>query len=538
MIDVGGQKKVVEVGKLSEDELRALVPDLLDRLKQSEQRIAELLRMIYGRRSEKSRYDTATGLLPFDGIDDLREELEAASSEADSITVPAHERKTSKRRSEFPDHLPRHRTEFTLEGAARDCPECGTERAEIGEEVAQELERVEFVYVNQLARKKYACRKCEGHVAIAEGGQRVLPKCVLGPGFLAQIIFERFGNHMPYARLETKYKTEGISIARSVMCTSVMRCAELLEPVFEAHKKQVLESLANSVLQGDDTTITLRNGRDPGSREIFLWAWRDQVAGVFYMLTESRNRDGPMELIGDREGRLQCDGHDCFDGLDLALIVRIGCWAHVRRYFEKANKSGDKNAVRILALINKLFAIERMAKELAVKRTTPLTDGELLVIRKEKSAPIVAAIKAWLDDAVLSPPSLPKGPLMKGVRYTIRQWSTLTRFLEDGRIREISNNGCERALRAPVIGRKNWNFFGSEEGAKAGVIMMSLVQSCREHGINPLLYLRDVLHLISVVPASQVGTLTPRGWKATGAEVERKTRAAGELADVVRALSF
>lgn len=89
-----------------------------------------------------------------------------------------------------------------------------------------------------------------------------------------------------------------------------------------------------------------------------------------------------------------------------------------------------------------------------------------------------------------------------------------------------------------MIGQKNWTFFGSEDGAKAGVIMMSLVQSCREHGVNPLLYLRDVLHLISVVPASQVGTLTPRGWKALGAEVERKTRAASELAEVVRALSF
>ena len=155
-----------------------------------------------------------------------------------------------------------------------------------------------------------------------------------------------------------------------------------------------------------------------------------------------------------------------------------------------------------------------------------------------QSTPIVTAIKAWLDEVAVRPPSLPGGPLMVGVTYALNQWSTLTHFLDDGRIREISNNGCERALRAPVIGRKNWYFFGSEEGAAAGVIMMSLVQSCREHGINPLLYLRDVLHLISATPQSRIGELTPRGWIAMGAEIERRQRSKDAIADVVANLSF
>jgi hypothetical protein len=220
------------------------------------------------------------------------------------------------------------------------------------------------------------------------------------------------------------------------------------------------------------------------------------------------------------------------------VIQRIGCWAHVRRYFEKAKKSGDENARKVMDWIGKLFLVEREAKAEAKTRGHELTDAELVELRREKSQPIIDVLKAWLDAAEFDPPSLPGGPLMKGVGYAQNQWSTLIRFLEDGRIREISNNGCERALRAPVIGRKNWMFFGSEDGAKAGVIMMSLVQSCREHGINPLLYLRDVLHLISVVPASQIGTITPRGWKAVGAEVERKQRAKDEIAAAVQSLTF
>ncbi len=125
----------------------------------------------------------------------------------------------------------------------------------------------------------------------------------------------------------------------------------------------------------------------------------------------------------------------------------------------------------------------------------------------------------------------------KGVGYALNQWSTLTPFL-DGRIREISNNGCERGLRAPVIGRKNWNWFGSKDGAQAAVVMMSLVQSCREHGINPLLYLRDVLQLVSTTPQSKVCDLTPRGWKAVGEQESRLQRAKDSIAEAVQSLEF
>lgn len=361
-----------------------------------------------------------------------------------------------------------------------------------------------------------------GHVAVADGPERVLDKSLLGPGFLAQIVFDRFGNHMPYARLEKKYASEGLDLARSVLCSSSMRCAELLRPVFDAHVAEVLESLETSVLQVDDTYGTQRNGQQPGRKTIHVWAWRDQHAGVFYKATEFRNRGSPREVLGNRHGRLQSDGHDCYDGLDSDLITRFGCWAHLRRFFEEAKRLGDRAADKPLEWIGKLFHIERHAKQGIDNRM--LTDEELVQLRQRESAPIVVAIKAWMEEAQMEPPSLPKSPLMEGVRYGLNQWPTLERFLDDGRVREISNNGCERALRAVVVGRKNWLFFGSEEGTEASLILLSLVQSCREHGISPLLYLRDVLRAVSSTPASRVGDLTPRGWK------RRKQEAARQLA--------
>lgn len=529
---------VIDVEKLSEAELRELVPDLLSQLKTLTDRVEELNRTVFGRSSEKSRY--AVGLLPtlpFAEFKDLADKLKTAEAEAGTVEVPAHTRKKTSRRKDFPDHLPRRTTTFTLSAEQRACPDCGDPRKEIGEETASELERIEFTYVHNMVRKKFACRQCEGQVVIADGGQRVLPKSILGPGFLAQIIFDRFGNHMPYARLEKKYRAEGLSLARSVMCSSVLRCAELLKPVFDAHQQDVLESLETSVLQSDDTTILQRNGKNPGQRKIFLWAWRDQKAGVFYTASDHRNREGPRDIIGDRRGRLQCDGHDCYSGLDGERIHRNGCWSHVRRYFDKARRAGDENSQKMMGWIRQLFAIEREAKDAEVQGRE-MTDSELVALRQEKSKPIITAVKTWLDSALLHPPSLPDGILMKGVRYALNQWPTLVRFLDDGRVREISNNGCERALRAPVIGRKNWSFFGSEEGTKAGLIMMSLVQSCREHKINPLLYLRDVLHLISTTPQSRVGELTPRGWKATGNEGERQQCAKAAIAEAIQSLSF
>ncbi|MFO1052744.1 MAG: transposase [Planctomycetota bacterium] len=189
-----------------------------------------------------------------------------------------------------------------------------------------------------------------------------------------------------HARLETKCAAEGLSLSRSVMCNSTIRCAELLEPIYKAVREEVLASLAHSVLQIDDSEVVQRNGPRPGERKVNIWAIRDQHAGVFYSATNSRNRDGPKDILGGRRGRLQSDGHDCFDGLDPDLITRIGCWAHVRRYFDKARKVGDTNALKVIDWIGKLFAVERLAKKQA-DAGKALTDAELVALGESNRSP-------------------------------------------------------------------------------------------------------------------------------------------------------
>ena len=198
----------------------------------------------------------------------MRAEAKQAECAAERIEAPAHSRTVTKRRSDFPDHLPRKRTECTLVESMRACPGCGDVRAVIGEVTSQELERIEFTYVHAIARKKYAFRKCEGHVVVASGIDRVLDKRLLGANFLAQIIFERFGNHMPYARLEKKYAAEGLSLSRSVMCNSTICCAELLEPTYAAVRDEVLQSLEQWMLQVDVTEAMKPDGPNSGERKV------------------------------------------------------------------------------------------------------------------------------------------------------------------------------------------------------------------------------------------------------------------------------
>jgi transposase len=489
-----------DLEKLDEAGLRALVSQLFTR-------IDGLERMLFARKSEKARYLDPTGLLPFPEFAQLRDQVQAAEQKAETVTVPAHTRTKSQRRSEFPEHLPRHTTECTLDESQRKCPACGDQRGAIGNVETKELERLELCYVHVIQRRKYACSKCRGYVITAPGPDRVLDRCIMGPNFLAQVIFDHFANHMPYARLEKKYAAEGLDLSRSVLNSSTMRCADLLAPVCKAHKEEVLQSLTDGVLQSDDTEAIQRHGNDKGQDKVHVWAWRDQDGGVFFDITPSRNQATVEQVLAARSGRLQCDGHDCFNRPG-AAIVRIGCWAHARRKFKDALLGGDELARPAMEWTRQIFAIERQAREAGIR-----DPDTLRALRQEKTRPILNDLKRWVDLKLLEQAGLPRSPLMDAVGYASNQWPTLTRFVEDGHIRDITNNGVERSLRSVVIGRRNWLWFGSEDGARRSAVLMSLVQSCKELGINPLLYLREVLRAVATTPASEVRRLTPRGWK-------------------------
>jgi len=426
-------------------------------------------------------------------------------------------KKTAARRKQFPSHLPRVQSIFDLKPEQKRC--CGVEMKPMGEEVTRELERVEVAIVHEIVRKKYCCRECQEHVKIAAGPDRVIDKGILGVGFLAHVIAERFGHHLPYYRLEKKYESEGLDLSRTVLCRASLQCAEILQPIWQAMLNEVR---ASPVIHTDDTPVVLQEAGDGAKATARLWIYRDLKGRLVYDFTESRSRDGPVNILGEYAGYIQADafaGYDVFFAPS-GSATEVACWAHARRYFVKARDSDRTLADVALARIGELYAVEHVAKE------RRLETAGMCELRRRGSRPVLDLLRPWLELARTK--VLDKSPMAKAIDYALSNWIALSRYVDDGRL-NIDNLPAERALRAVAVGRKNWLMIGNERGGNAAAVLYTLVQTCKEIGVVPQTYLRDVL--LRIGRESDVSKLTPHGWKKHFApEVEKElVRAAGLL---------
>ncbi|MPY88275.1 MAG: transposase, partial [Luteitalea sp.] len=184
-------------------------------------------------------------------------------------------------------------------------------------------------------------------------------------------------------------------------------------------------------------------------------------------------------------------------------VVEIGCWAHARRRFVEAFMA-DGSAALLVALIQQLYQVERAA--------THLEPDARRALRQEQSMPLLGRIDA--ERQALAQTVLPKSPLGDAVRYLTNQWAALQRFVDDGRF-AIDNNRAENQLRVVAVGRKNWLFAGSFEGARRAALLYSLVQSCKLVDVSPFAYLKDVLLRLATHPHRLIDQLTPKGWAKT-----------------------
>ena len=399
----------------------------------------------------------------------------------------------------FPEHLPRVKSRYQLPEDQRRCI-CGGEMHEIGVELTRELERLETAIIHEIERAKYACRKCGDGVRTAPGPDRVIDKGLLGPGFLAQVAVDRFGDHMPYHRLEKKYAREGLNLGRSVLERSMAKCAELLEPIWQAMGEQVLASAA---IYTDDTPVTIARGSSGKSRKGRMWIYLDQEERYFYDFTESRKRDGPMAVLSDYEGFIHADAYPGYDALFLPDgATEVACWAHTRRKFIDAEKTDPELAAGAIELIGRLYGVERQAKEHG------LNVEQRAVLRQSESVPVLEQLRAYLAGAEAK--VLPKSPMARAVGYAQAQWAALCVYTTDGRL-DIDNNAAERAMKPVAVGRNSWLFVQNVKGGKRAAIFLSLVMTAKSIGVDPVMYLRDVL--LRIARETDVTKLTPHGWK-------------------------
>ncbi len=403
------------------------------------------------------------------------------------------------RRKEFPEDLPRLRTVFELEGEQRRCT-CGSQLEEFGSETTKELERIETCVVHEIVRKKYCCRACQETVVLAPGPARVLDKGLLGVGFVAHVIEERFLHHMPYHRQERKYASEGVVVARSVMCEAVRVAAELLTPIAQWTLKEVL---ASPFIFTDDTPVVIAESRVGGRKEGRVWVYCDGEGRCAYDFSPSHEAVRPLSLLASYTGYVHADAYKGYDKLFVPDgAIEVACWAHARRYFVKAKASEPALAAEALEHIGRIFAVERAAKD------TGLDPPGRQALREAHTRKLLDDYFDWL--VTTRPKVLDKGPLGKAIDYSLKLRSALYRFLDDGRL-EAENNTAERALRPVAVGRKNWLFFQQEAGGERAAVLYTLVRTCHAIGINPREYLRDVL--LRIGTETDIAKLTPHGWK-------------------------
>ena len=259
------------------------------------------------------------------------------------------------------------------------------------------------------------------------------------------------------------------------------------------------------VIHTDDTPVPIQS---PGARQCRkgrIWCYLGDAANPYTVddYTPSRTRDGPAKWLSGYEGYLQADAYGGYDGIyHQENVTEVACWAHARRKFYDAQDSDRERAAQMLAPVAELYAVEREAKG--------ADEAVRFALRQERSVPVLAHIKAWLDTE--GRVVLPRSPRATAITYAQSQWQALTTYATQGFL-AIDNNASERALKRVAIGRKNWLFAGNNAAAENHARLRSLIASCERHGVDPQRYLTGMLALIGTTPAEELGQFLPDVWK-------------------------
>jgi transposase len=445
--------------------LQHMVLDLmaqLDREFTERNKIETLLReLLDARHSRKSEQLSADQLALFASEWQARQaaaEAPAASDgpddDNDAATPGAGDSAPKKKtggRQPLPRHLKRERIVHDLAEEEKHCAACQQDLRPIGEESSERYEYIpaQLTVIEDVC-KKYACA-CT--VRTATKPPQPIEKSTAGASLLAQVIVAKTADHLPLHRQEKIFERHGVDISRKTMGGWLAQCADLLNPLYGSAKDVLFQS---KVIGTDDTGVKVLDVALPFARTGRIWPYYgDQEHPVIlYDYTATRERAGPEEFLKGYRGYLQADaygGYDAFFKDPARGLIEVGCWAHARRYFHKALESDQARMGPALLLIAQLYRVEEQAR--------PLAPGDRLGVRQLQSQPILDKLRDYLLE--IQAEVLPKSPEGRAVRYTLKNWTALNRYCEDGDL-EIDNNATERAIRGVAVGRNNWTFFGSD----------------------------------------------------------------------------
>ncbi len=324
--------------------------------------------------------------------------------------------------------------------------------------------------------------------------------------FLVGMLVDKFMYHLPLYRQHQRLQQAGITLSRATLTNLSKRSIELLRPIVEALLRSVLQS---KTLAMDETPIKAsRTGKGKMKTGWFWPVYGDQDEIVFTFANTRARSHIEKVLTVHFQGTLLSDGYVAYARYTAARddVVHAQCWVHSRRHFIEAEDAEPGLVGVALQYIRGLYDIETHIK------AKQLQGDKKQAWRMDHSQPLVDAFFVWCEQQLTDKSLLPDNPLIKAVGYVLNRQIALRVFLEDPDV-PMDTNHLERALRPIPMGRKNWHFCWTELGAEHVGIIQSLICTCKMHGVDPYVYLVDVLQRISSHPANDVESLTPRVWK-------------------------
>jgi len=505
-------KNLPDDASLPKDIVLSLVDEIEVKYQEKIHYLEEQLRLFkneFFSRSSEKRHEPHPDQVPlFDGDDD-HAAGDTQTSE-DTIVIAAHARKKRGRKA-LPEDLPRIDVVHDLSEEEKQCG-CGQLKSCIGEEISEKLDYIPArLQVERHIRLKYACKSCEGveddgpTVMIAPPPVQLIPKSNSTVGLLAHIAVSKFADGLPLYRQQKIFGRLGIDLPRAVMAKWMVQSAHYCAGLFDLLRTEIR---SGPLIGIDETPLQVLNeaGRDNTTKS-YMWVYRGGSLDrptLLYQYQRTRSGRLALEFLNDYHGYIQSDDFSGYDHLDQnPNIVHLGCWAHSRRKFIKVVKVRKKHrskrvnpkslADEALAYIGNLYQVENQA------RRRELNAVQIYQLRREKAKPILDEFKSWLDTK--QPLIPPKSLLGRAIRYTLNNWEKLINYLKDGRLRP-DNNLVENAIRPFVVGRKNWLFAGSPDGANASATFFTLIETAKSNGLEPYAYLR---HIFEKLPLAQTG---------------------------------
>ncbi|MCK6470908.1 MAG: IS66 family transposase [Planctomycetes bacterium] len=490
--------------------------ELKARYERAQKRILELERILM-RQDAQSRADAvrrellqgqplldlAAGQEPVQGQPEGGEEEEGGDAEEEPEPADGSKKRRKGGRRKFPAHLRREVKEYSVD-PERDLPDYDPSKGYkiIDYDNCEELHlpRPEpWVMEHKRPVVLYTTTEGETRLVTVGGMSKVFPKCAASPDVLARIAVDRLHYHLTLYRIERFFAEHDCPLARSTLCMWMIWLGRLLDPIAKAQEREIEKVFKR---HADDTEVRVLA---PGKCDrVRVWVVIGEVEGgkeYVFRFTEERTAVTVAQVLGAHVGYLQVDACGAYDGLyKNGKLIEVGCWSHVFRKFEEV-LTVDSRAGPMMRMIRKLYDVEDVGETLKPE--------ERKIFRRLASLPILERIRRLVMEQREA--EFLESSFKKALNYVNNQWTALNRFLEDGRL-SLDNNIAEAEFHVLGVGRRNYLFWGSREGLKSGLVLYGLIRSCVANGINPYVYLEDVIRRVATTetPAHK---LMPSRWK-------------------------